>query len=431
MSGTEEKTAKTESFWDAFRDPRLALMLGLGFSSGLPSPVNGSTLGAWLDDAGVALVTIGLFNWVQLPGKFKFVWSPLLDRYRLPFLGRRRGWIVLSQVALLITVGVMGSLNPETALWWVGVLAVAVAFLGASQDIVVDAYRTDLLPAEERASGTAIFVAAYRAALIAATSGALLLSDVLPWSAVYWILASLMGIGIATTLLAPEPAGSELAPRTLWEAVVDPFREFLGRGWAMGVWGWPTLAYLLFIGFYRVGDIVAGGNVFIPFLRDVGFDDTAIALAKGLAIGASIAGALVGGGLVAKWGLRRSLLAFGVLQATANGLYALLATVGDSLPLLFGSVAFDNFMNGMGTAAFVALLMTLCNKRYTATQYALFSSLMTLPGGLLAGGSGWLAETAGWPSFFLISIALAAPALFIVGLVPIPEPEEDVEGEAS
>lgn len=416
MGSERDKPARTGSFWDAFRDPRLALMLGLGFSSGLPSPVNGSTLGAWLDDAGVALTTIGLFNWVQVPANFKFVWSPLLDRFRLPFLGRRRGWIVLFQVALLIAVGVMGSLDPQRALWWVGVLAVVVAFLGASQDIVVDAYRTDLLPPEERASGTAIFVAAYRVALIAATSGALLLSDVLPWTAVYWILASLMGVGIVTTLLAPTPPASELAPRTLAEAIVEPFREFLRR---RDAW-W----FLLFILFYRVGDIVAGGNVFIPFLRDVGFDDTAVALAKGLAIGASIAGALFGGGLVAKWGLRRSLIVFGVLQATANGLYALLAVLGDSLPLMVGSVAFDNFMNGMGTAAFVALLMTLCNKRYTATQYALFSSLMTLPGRILAGGSGWLAETSGWPSFFLLSVVLGLPALLIVALVPIPEPKE-------
>lgn len=426
MSRPNREPARNASFWDAFRDPQLALMVGLGFASGLPSPVNGSTLGAWLDDAGVALATIGLFNWVQVPANFKFLWSPFLDRYRLPFLGRRRGWIVVFQLALLVAIGVMGSLDPSTQLFGVAVLAVVVAFFGASQDIVVDAYRTDLLPPEERASGTAIFVAAYRVALIAATSGALLLSDVLPWSAVYWILASMMGIGVVTTLLAPEPEASKVAPRTLGEAIVAPVREYLGRGWTRGVWGWPSWAYLLFILFYRVGDIVAGGNVFIPFLRDVGFDDTAVALAKGLALGASIVGALVGGGLVAKWGLRWSLVVFGVLQAAANGLYALLAVTGASIPLMGFSVAFDNFMNGMGTAAFVALLMTLCNKRYTATQYALFSSLMTLPGRLLAGGSGWLAQEAGWPSFFLISIALALPALGIVLAVPIPEPA-DVE----
>lgn len=417
-----DSAGRDPSFWDAFRDPKLALMVGLGFSSGLPSPVNGTTLGAWLDDGGVALATIGLFNWVQTPANVKFIWSPLLDRFRLPWLGRRRGWMLLCQLALLVLIGGMGSLDPERQLWWIGLLAVVVAFFGASQDIVVDAYRTDLLPPARRASGTAIFVAAYRVALIAATSGALLLSSFLPWSAVYWILASLMIVGIASTLLAPSPAAAQVAPRTLTEAVVEPFVEFLKRERS-----WWFLAFILL---YRVGDILLSGNIFIPFLRDVGFSDPQAALAKGVGIGATIAGALVGGGLVAKWGLSRALLVFGVLQAAANGLYAVLALAGPHVGLLLAAVTFDNVMNGMGTAAFVALLMTLCNKRYTATQYALFSSLMTLPGRLLSGGSGWLVERVGWPLFFVVTILVAVPALAIVARVAIPEPRDELDGPA-
>ncbi|HJL19375.1 MAG TPA: AmpG family muropeptide MFS transporter [Sandaracinaceae bacterium LLY-WYZ-13_1] len=418
---TDEPPApRRPSFWDAFRDPRLALMVGLGFSSGLPSPVNGTTLGAWLDDAGVSLAAIGLFAWVQFPANFKFVWAPLLDRFRLPFLGRRRGWALLTQLLLLGSIGLMGSLAPDSQLFWIAVVAVWVAFLGASQDIVLDAYRTDLLPAEERASGTAIWVAAYRGALIVATSGALLLGTIMPWSSVYWVLAALILVGIGSTLLAPSPPAAQVAPRTLGRAVVKPFTEFLRRDHAL----W----FLVFILLYRVGDILMGGNVFIPFLRDVGFDDPTSALAKGVGMGATIFGTLLGGGLVAKWGLRRSLFVFGILQAVANGLYALLALAGPHAWMLIGAVGFDNVMNGMGTAAFVALLMTLCNKRYTATQFALFSSLMTLPGRLLAGGSGWLAAEAGWPVFFLVTIVFAVPALVIVFSLPIPEPRRpDVE----
>jgi PAT family beta-lactamase induction signal transducer AmpG len=308
----------------------------------------------------------------------------------------------------------MGTLDPRAAPFGVALLAFAIAFLSASQDVVVDAYRTELLPAAERASGTAIFVAAYRVALIAAGAGALILSDQVSWTVVYWLLAALMGIGIVTTLLAPVPEASRRAPRTLQEAVVEPFREFLKREHAF--------AFLWIIMLYKAGDVVAG-HLLIPFMQDLGFSNTEVgAVLKGLGLGATIVGSLLGGGLVAKWGLRHSLIVFGVLQAVANAAYAVLAAVGKSHALMTLAITLDNLMNGMGTAAFVALLMTLCNKRYTATQYALFSSLMTVPGRVLGVGSGWLAEQVGWTGFFLITIAAAAPALGLLLRVAIEEP---------
>ena len=405
-SAKDAGETRRPSFWDAFRDPRLALMLGFGFASGLPNPLTGSTLTAWLGSLEVDLTTIGLFAAVHLPYNFKFVWAPLLDRFRLPFLGRRRGWMLLTQLVLVVGVGALGSLDPRSAPFAVALLAFGAAFASASQDIVIDAYRTELLPAAERASGTALFVAAYRVALIAAGAGALILSDRVSWTVVYWLLAALMGVGVVTTLLAPAPPAARPGPRSLREAVVEPFREFLKRPQA------PALLAILML--YKAGDVVAG-HLLIPFLQELGFSNTEVgAVLKGLGLGATVLGSLLGGGLVAKWGLKRSLLVFGVLQAVANVAYAVLATVGESHALMTVAIALDNLMNGMGTAAFVALLMTLCDVRYTATQYALFSSLMTVPGRLFGMGSGWLAAQAGWPAFFLLTIVAAAPALALL-----------------
>lgn len=405
---------KSPSFWDAFRDPRLALMLGLGFSSGLPNPLTGSTMTAWLDTFDVDMATIGFFAWVHLPFNFKFVWAPVMDRFSLPWGGRRRGWMLLTQLVILVSVGVMGSFDPKAAPWLVAGLAVWTAFFTASQDIAVDAFRTDLLPREERASGTAIFVAAYRGALIVAGAGALILSDHLPWSTVYWILAALMSVGILTTLLSPEPETQAQAPKTLVDAVWRPLKELVTRR-DIGV-------YLAIIMLYKAGDVVAG-HFLIPFLTDTGFSRSEIgAVFKGLGLAATIFGALLGGGLVAKWGLRRALIVFGVAQAIANLLYCWLAFAGKDYALMTTAITVDHLMNGMGTAAFVAFLMTLCDKRFTAMQYAIFSSLMTVPGRVLGGFSGFLQESVGWPGFFLTTIVLAAPAVLLLSVVRIREP---------
>lgn len=404
------------SFWDAFRSPRLALMLGLGFASGLPNPLTGSTMTAWFASEGVTLAMIGFASIFHLPYNLKFLWAPLLDRYGIPGLGRRRGWMLLAQLALVLSIAALGTFDPSSALTQIGVLAVFTAFFSATLDIAADAYRTDVLPAPQRASGTAIFVAGYRAALIVAGAVGLILSDLLPWTVVYWIFAGLMGVGILTTLIAPPAPTEAIAPRSIVEAVVDPITELLKR---------PGIVRLIaIIMLYKVGDVVAG-QLQIPFFMEMGFSKTEIgAVLKGLGLGATIVGALIGGGLVARWGLKGTLIAFGFAQALANLSYVGVANAGKSYAWMTGAIGLDNFMNGLGTSAFVALLMTLCNKRFTAFQYALFSSLMTVPGRLLGYLSGRLADEAGWTSFFLISTLAALPALALLFFVDIREPNE-------
>jgi PAT family beta-lactamase induction signal transducer AmpG len=419
----EAKPAKKPSFWDAFTNLALASMLGFGFSCGLPNPLIGSTLTSWLQTEGVTIQMIGLSGAFALPYNFKFLWAPFLDRYRIPFLGRRRGWILIAQILLVIALAVLGSIDPSAHLGWIGVAAVTVAFLSASQDVVTDAYRTDLFPASQRASAAGIFVAAYRGAMIVATSLALILSDVIEWRFVYWIMAALMSIGIVTTLLAPAPESEGVAPRNLLVAVVDPFVEYFtrhrgGRGLLIAI------AFLLVIMFYKVGDVVAG-HLLNPFLQEVGFSRTEIGVVnKGLGLAATIVGALAGGGLVARFGLKRALIGCGIAQATSNLAYAAVAVAGKNYVVMTAAIGIDNLMNGLGTAAFVALLTSLCNKKFSAFQYALFSSLGTVVGRSLGAGSGWVVEWTGWPMFFLISLAVSLPALVMLAIVPFHEPNE-------
>lgn len=417
MAPVSEAPAKKPSFWDAFSSPRLALMIGFGFASGLPNPLTGSTLTAWLGDAEVTLAMIGIASWFALPYNFKFLWAPLLDRYPIPKLGRRRGWILLAQIALVISLAVLGTIDPRTELQWIGVAALCVTFFSASQDIVSDAYRTDLFPAAQRASAAAVFVASFRVAMIVATSLALVLSDLMPWRYVYWIMAGLMSIGIVTTLIAPTPASEEAAPKSLLSAVIDPLVEyFTRRGGVRGAV--IAVTFLAIIALYKIGDVIAG-HLLNNFLQELDFTNTEIGLVnKGMGLGATIAGALSGGGLVARFGLKRALIGCGIAQATSNLAYAGLAIAGKNYAVMIGAIGVDNFMNGLGTAAFVALLMSLCNKRFTAFQYALFSSSSTLLGRFLGGGSGWLAEAAGWPTFFLISLFCGLPALVLLAIVP-------------
>jgi PAT family beta-lactamase induction signal transducer AmpG len=404
------------SFFKAFDSRRVAIMIPLGFASGMPNPLVGTTLTAWMATEGVSLATIGVFAFVSLPYNLKFLWAPLLDRYRLPWLGRRRDWMLLTQVLLLGAVAAMGFTSPAASPSTLAALALVVAFLGATQDIASDAYRTDTLATHERASGTAVFVAGYRLALIAAGAGALILSDLVPWRAVYWILSALMLVGVLGTLLAPRPEARDLPPRTLGEAVVAPLVEVFRRHGTKS-----AVATLAIVMLYKVGDAFAG-HLLIPFLMEMGFPRSEIgAVAKGLGLAATILGALLGGGLVAKLGLRRSLLAFGLLQAVANLLYALLAVTGRSHGLLVVSIGVDNLCGGLGTAAFVAYLMSLCNRRFTAFQYALLSGLSTVPGRVLGISSGVVAEAMGWPAFFLLTIAAAAPALALLWLREVPE----------
>lgn len=386
------------------------LLVGLGYASGLPYLLTGSTLSAWMTNTGVDLKTIGLFAFVRTPYTFKFLWAPLLDRFELPFLGRRRGWLFVSQVLLAAAIAAMALANPATQPGGLAMLAVMVAFFAASQDIVADAYRTDVLPEYERATGAATFVMGYRIALLFSGALAMVLSDHMSWRAVYFLMAALMLVGAAVTLVAPEPEGVR-APRTLRDAVVKPFLEYFSRRGAV--------LTLLFLVLYKVGDAIAGAMTTPFLLRHLEFTNTEVGLLnKTLGLVAAIAGGLVGGGLVAQVGLRRSLFAFGVLQAATNLLFLALAWVGKSYWVLVLAIGADSVSGGLGTAAFTAFLMTLCNRQFSATQYALLSALATVGSNSLGASSGFLVEAVGWPGFFLLTVAFAAPALVLLALLP-------------
>lgn len=391
-------------------------MVPLGFASGLPNPLVTGTLTAWMSAEGVDLTTIGLFAWVAIPYNLKVLWSPLLDRYAPPLLDRRRGWMWLTQLALVGGIVVMGTLSPSRAPWAMAGLAMGVCFLSASQDVVSDAYRTDILHAHERASGSALFVAGYRIAMLLAGAGALIFAPATSWRSVYALLGLFMGVGLLATWFAPRTPDPVDTPHSLREAYAAPLRELGARPRLLGL--------LLVVAVYKLGDAMAG-HFLIPFLNQgLGFTLAEIgATLKVLGTGATLAGALVGGGLVARLGIRRSLWTFGLLQSLANAGYAWLAHVGHD-PLWFTlAIGMDNFFNGLGTSAYVAFLMSLCDHRFTATQYAVLTSFSTIVGRLLSGGAGPLVERVGWPGFFLLSIVIAVPALLAIPFVPIQEGE--------
>lgn len=395
------------AFLQAFRSKRVGMLVALGFASGLPLALTRGTLGAWMTNADVNLKTIGLFSLVALPYSFKFVWAPLLDRYSFPLLGRRRGWMVLTQIGLLISIGVMAHLNPRSAPLALAALALMVAFLSASQDVVADAYRTDVLSADERASGTSTWILGYRIAMLVSGAGALALSDHMSWPRVYTIMAALMAVGIVATWRAPEPE-TVRPPRTIADAVIKPFLDFFSRRGA-----WLALAFVML---YRVGDTVAGAMV-MPFLIKRGYSNSEIAYcSKGVGFGATILGVTLGGALVTKYGVRRCLFLFGAILAAANSVYVLLATQPKSVLLLASAIGVDNVCGGMVNAASAVFLMSLCNKSFSATQFALLSSASTLIGHLASGASGWLVAAMGWPTFFVLTIAMAIPGLILVAV---------------
>jgi len=379
-------------------------MLPLGFASGLPLALTAGTLQAWLTVAGLDLRTIGIVTLVGLPYTLKFLWSPLMDRFVPPWLGRRRGWMVATQLGLIAGIAAMAVTGPADAIWALSVLAIAVAFLSASQDIAFDAYRADVLLAPERGIGAGISVTGYRIAMLISGAVALILSDHIGWQSTYLLMASLMLIGVATTLLSPEPSSAITPPRTLSEAVWGPIREFFSRS--------PAVGLLLLIVLYKVGDAFAGTLTTAFLIRGVGFSPTEVGVInKGMGLLATLFGALTGGALMARMGLFRALLLFGLLQAVSNLSFMVLAWTGKSYLVMVSAVAFENLSGGMGTAAFVALLMSLCDHRYTATQFALLSALGALGRVFVGPPSGYLVETVGWVVFFFITFLAALPGL--------------------
>jgi PAT family beta-lactamase induction signal transducer AmpG len=386
----------------------MAALLLLGFSSGLPLFLTSRTLQAWMTVEQVDLTAIGLFSLVGLPYSLKFLWSPLLDRFAIPILGRRRGWLITIQIGLLIAIALMAFQQPKQALQLLAINAVAIAFFSATQDIAADAYRTDVLAELELGAGAAVFVLGYRVALLLTGSLALILADRISWSSVYLLMAVGMVIGIIATLLAPEPKETS-PPESLAAAVILPFGEFFQRQGVV-----QAFLILLFIVLYKLGDSFVN-NMSTPFLLQTGFTQTDIgAIQGGMGLIATIVGTLAGGAFLSKMGLNRSLWLFGALQAVSNLAYYLLAQVGKNYQALVLTINIENFCAGLGTAAFVAFLMNMCNQRFSATQYALLSSFMAVSRDILVAPAGSLAKSTGWPLFFIISMVAAIPGLLLL-----------------
>jgi PAT family beta-lactamase induction signal transducer AmpG len=394
-------------YLEILRSPRIAAVLLLGFSSGLPLALTGGTLQAWLTVSGVDIVTIAWFSWVGVPYLLKFLWSPVMDRFVPPFLGRRRGWILLMQLALVVGIVGMAISPARPELWLLAALALWVAFASASQDIVIDAYRTDLLPTAERGMGAAVSVLGYRIAMLASGGLALILADRYGWRLTFFAMAALMGVGLVTNLFAPEPVRRGTPPRSLRKAVVEPLRDLMSRPGA--------LQLLALIALYKFGDALAGTLTTAFLIRGVGFSLTDVGtINKVLGLISLLAGGFIGGLLLVRMRLTRALLLFGALQAISNLSFAVLAWAGKSYPLLVFAVGFENLASGMGTAAFVAFAMALCNHSFSATQYALLSALASLGRILFGPATGAMVEVSGWANFFVLTFFAALPGLWLV-----------------
>jgi len=400
---------------------RMLICIFTGFSSGLPLYILISLLPAWLRSEQVDLKSIGLFALIQLPYTWKFMWAPLLDRYVWPLLGRRRGWMLLSQLALLLSLPLFGWLEPKLDLWTIAYLAALVAFFSASQDIVLDAYRREILFDVELGLGNAIHVNAYRIAGLIPGSLSLILADHLPWSSVFLITALFMLPGIAMTWRVSEPELAKAAPKTLRQAVVEPFHEFITReGWR------AALLILAFIFFYKLGDSMATALA-TPFYLDMGFSKSEIGLiAKHAGLWPSVFGGLLGGIWMIRLGINRALWLFGVVQVVSILGFAWLAQVGYDPLLLAAVISFEALGVGLGTTAFVAFIARATHPLYTATQFALFTSLAAVPRTFANAATGYLVEAFGWSGFFLLCSVLAVPGmLLLVKVAPWRETDED------
>jgi MFS transporter, PAT family, beta-lactamase induction signal transducer AmpG len=395
-----------------FGQPKMAVLLFLGFSSGLPLYLTSKTLQAWMTTAKVDLTTIGLFSLVALPYSFKFVWAPVMDRFIPPFLGRRRGWVLITQILLLLAIAAMSLHDPLQGLRMLAINAIAIAFFSASQDISLDAYRTDVLENREMGAGAAVFVLGYRIAMITSGALAFFLADRLSWPTTYLILSTLILVGVVTTFLAPEPVLNDAAPKSIAEAVILPFAEFFQR---TGIF--RALLVLLFIVVYKYSDSLAG-SMTTPFLLQAGFSETEVgAVFLGAGVIATILGVLAGGAVIGKVGINRSLWIFVIVQGLSNLTYYVLSLAEKNHALMVTAVVIENFGLGLVTAAMTAFLMSMCNKRFTATQFALLSSLMAASRDILVAPGGKIAESLGWPSFFIVTVAMAIPPLVLLPFI--------------
>jgi PAT family beta-lactamase induction signal transducer AmpG len=395
-----------KSILKIFLSRRMLVAFVMGFACGLPLLLTMSVLQAWMKDEGVDLTVIGMMALVGLPYTLKFLWAPFLDRFTLPFLGRRCGWMLLAQIALTISIASLGQSDPVQNPWLLAFAAFLVTFFSASQDIVVDAYRREDLSDEELGLGSSLYINGYRVGMLLASGGGLIMADHMDFSMVYLILAVCMLPGLVTTLLTPEPETPAGTPRTMREAVVDPLVEYFSRKDALWI--------LAFILLYKVGDTMASAMT-TPFYLDVGFSKSEIGtVVKLFGFWATIAGGLAGGIMMLRLGIKRSLWIFGFLQAASTAGFAVLANVGYSVPLLSLVIAFENLSSGMGTAAYAAFMASITNKKFTATQYALLTSLMGVPRVLASAPTGFLAKNIGWETFFISCTLVAIPGMLLL-----------------
>ena len=399
--------AAKPSLWQALGNKRMAAILAFGFASGLPLNLTGSTLQAWLASAGVDIRTIGIFTLAGLPYVLKFLWAPLLDRYLPPVLGRRRGWILLYQLGLAMAIGVMSLNSPTRAPYALGLIAVVVAFLSASQDIVIDAYRADVVQPDERALAASATSFGYRTAAMFAGAVIVYFAASLGWRTAYLLVAGVMALTVLVTLWAPEPVTPGRPPRTLADAVVQPLRDLLRHD---GAWG-----LLLLVLLYKVGDAFALSLYSAFMVKGVGFSLHELSIGGKVNMTVStMIGTALGGWLYLRWGLFRSLLTFGVAQAATNLLYMWLALVGKKFWLMILATSVDNLAGGMGQAAFVAFLMAQCSASFSATQYALLSALAAVPRVVMGAIAGQVVASVGWANFFVVTFATAIPGLALL-----------------
>jgi len=396
----------TPALFRVLASRRMLVALVMGFASGLPLLLTISVLQAWMKEEGVDLAVIGLMALVGLPYTLKFLWAPVLDRYTIPIFGRRRGWLLIAQTALVLAIIALSATNPAQHPWVVALAAFWVTFFSASQDIVVDAYRREDLADEELGLGSSLYINGYRTGMLLASGGGLIMADHIPFSMVYLIMAACLLPGILTTLLTPEPETPQGTPQTLQEAIIQPFIEYFSRPEAIWI--------LAFILFYKIGDTMAS-TMTTPFYLDIAFTKTEIgSIVKLFGFWATIAGSLAGGMIMLKVGIYRSLWLFGILQALSTAGFALLAQIGHSVPALAGVIAFENLSSGMGTAAYAAFMASITNQKFTATQYALLTSLMGVPRVVVSAGSGFMAKAMGWEGYFIFCTLIALPGLLML-----------------
>lgn len=408
-TNTEDRSRQRESFKEAILNKRMLICVFTGFTSGLPLYVLIQLIPGWLRVEGVGLAEIGFFALIGFPYTWKFLWSPFMDRFTLPFLGHRRGWMLVTQLALFLSIAAMGFVKPDLSIWTVAYLAAGIAFFSASQDIVLDAYRRELLPDVELGLGNSIHVQAYRLSGLVPGSLALILADHLPWHTVFMVVALFMAVGLILTLVIREAIADPSPPRTMREAIIEPFKEFVQRK-GPG----PAALMLAFLFLYKLGDNMATA-LQTPFYIDVGFSLSQIgSIAKFASLFSAIIGGLVGGVMMIKLGINRALWIFGGVQIVSILGFALLSVVGANPWMLGVTVSLEYLGVGLGTAAFIAYIAKNTNPVFAATQFALFTALTSVPRTLANAVTGVIVEQTGWTIFFFLCTVLAIPGMLLL-----------------